>query len=243
MKIFFKVFRGTKKAIFILTLFVVLSSCNENAQKIKVEELTCEYLENPLGVDVQHPRFSWKIISDQRGILQSAYQIIVGENPNEVKKGTGKIWDSGKITSDATVNVEYNGTPLQSNKKYFWKVKVWTNNEDFVWSNPASFHTGMLKDTDWESNWITSKEQIEDASPLLRKEFSVNKKIEEAYAFVPACGFYEFYLNGKKVGDHVLGPAITDYRKTLLYSTFDVTEFLKQGKILPVPCWGMALII
>jgi alpha-L-rhamnosidase len=64
---------------------------------------------------------------------------------------------------------------------------------------------------------------------MFRKEFSVDKKIKQAYVYVTACGFYEFYINGQKVGDHVLDPAITDYRKTVLYSTFDVSGLLQQG--------------
>ena len=211
--------------------FTILSfSCSIQTQRISVDRLTCEYLENPLGIDIQHPRFSWKITSDERGVSQVAYQIIVGENPGEVKKGAGKIWDSGKVTSDGAVNIDYGGTPLESNKKYYWKVKVWDNNEDVAWSGLASFHTGILKDADWKAKWITTKGEIEDVSPLLRKKFSVDKKVKQAYAFVTACGFYEMYINGQKAGGHVMDPAITNYRKTVLYSTFDVTGLLKQGQ-------------
>lgn len=219
-----------KTSAFILLILATLVSCSTKTHKITVDNLTSEYLENPLGVDVPQPRFSWKIISDERGVSQSAYQIIVGENLSDVKKGTGKIWDSGKITSDATVNIEYDGTLLQSDKKYYWQVKVWTKNQDVATSKPASFHTGILHDADWKAQWITTNKEIKDASPLLRKEFSVVKKVKQAYAFVTACGNYEMYINGTKVGDHVLDPAITDYRKTVLYSTFDVTNLLKQGE-------------
>ncbi len=218
-----------KKAAFILLLFAMFCSCSQKTQKITVEKLSCEYLKNPLGVDVQNPRFSWKITSGERGISQTAYQIIVGENADDVKKGNGKIWDSGKITSDITVNIEYAGPTLQSNTSYFWKVKVWDNQESVVSSEPASFQTGMLKNADWTAKWITTREEITDASPLLRNEFELDKPIQKATAYVTACGYYEFYLNGKKVGDHVLDPGITDYRKTILYSTYDVTDLLQKG--------------
>ena len=218
-----------KKSVLAILLLVLFTSCSTKTHKISIDNLTCEYLKNPLGVDVSQPRFSWKIISEERGVSQSAYQIIVGENPDDVNNESGNIWDSGKVTSDATVNIEYNGQPLQSNKKYFWRVKVWSNSDDAIWSESASFHTSILKEDKWEAKWITAKEKIEDASPLFRKEFSIDKKVKNAYAFVTACGFYEMYINGQKVGDHVLDPAITDYRKTILYSTFDITRFLKEG--------------
>ena len=218
-----------KKIILVLAIFPLFLSCSTKTQELTISNLTCEYLENPLGVDVPKPRFSWKIISEERGISQKAYQVVVGANLNEVKKGTGKIWDSGKMISNATVNIEYEGTTLQSDKKYFWKVGVWTNNGNVVWSKPAGFHTGILYDTGWKAKWIATKKAIGDASPLFRKKFSVDKKVKQAYAFVTACGFYEMYMNGRKVGDHVMDPAITDYRKTVLYSTFDVTNLLKQG--------------
>ena len=218
-----------KYSIFVILLLPLLISCSQKTKNITVKDLTCEYLDNPLGVDVLHPRFSWKIISGERGVSQTAYQVVVDENPNDINKETGKIWDSGKVISDGTVNIEYDGIPLRSNKKYSWKVKVWNNKNDAVWSEIASFHTGILEKTDWKAKWITTKEKITDASPLMRKEFTVGKKIKQAYAFVTACGFYEMYLNGQKVGDYVMDPAITDYRKTVLYSTFDVTKILKQG--------------
>lgn len=218
-----------KKIIFIIIVFAAFLSCNKNAQKVTIGELTCEYTGNPLGIDVEHPRFSWNIVSGQRDIYQQSYQIIVSESLSDIKNGTGKSWDSGKTDSDNTVNIEYNGTALKSNTDYFWRVRVWTNEENFIWSEPATFHTGLFDKADWKAKWITTKEEIVHASPLFRKEFKIDKKIAQAFAFVTAGGNYEFYLNGKKVGDHVLDPEITDYRKTILYSTYEVTQLLKNG--------------
>jgi alpha-L-rhamnosidase len=162
-------------------------------------------------------------------VKQSAYRIIVGESLSEVKKETGSVWDSGKISGDKTVNVEFSGSPLQSNTTYFWRVRVWLDDEASIWSEPASFHTGILNENEWQAQWITTREEIVHASPLLRKAFQVEKEIDRAYVFVTATGFYELFLNGEKVGNHVLDPGITDYRKTVLYSTYDVTSLLKEG--------------
>ncbi len=221
-----------KPFVAVLTLFVsgmlFTGSCQTNT-KFAVTDLECEYLIDPPGVDVTHPRFSWKIVSGERSITQKAYRLIVG-TLDEVNNKTGVYWDPGKITSDVTHNIAYRGVALESNKDYFWRVCVWVNDKDLVWSDPAAFHTGLLKNSDWKAKWITSNEEIIHASPLLRKSFQIDKKIKSAYAFVTAGGIYEFYLNGKKVGDHVLDPAITNYRKTVLYSTYNVTSLLREGK-------------
>ncbi len=154
--------------------FFIMSSC-QTAPELTITGLECEYLTNPMGVDVEHPGFSWKIISDQRGVAQMAYQIIVGNSFEELDKKAGKNWDSGKVQTDLTNNVEYKGVPLQSNKDYYWKVCVWLNDKDHVWSEPAVFHAGLLKAVDWKAKWITTEEEIIHQSPLLRKSFQIGK--------------------------------------------------------------------
>ncbi len=209
-------------------LFFFIISC-DSPDSIEISYLTVEYLTNPLGVDTPHPRFSWKLISQERDVQQTGYQVIVGASLKGIKKGIGQIWDTGKISGGQTVNLEYAGAFLQSNRTYYWRVKVWLDDEVFVWSEPAIFHTGILDKSVWQSQWITTRDEIVHHSPLLRKEFQVEKKIEQAVAYVTASGFYEFYLNGEKVGNHVLDPGVTDYRETILYSTYNVTDLLKNG--------------
>ena len=219
---------GTLRLVFIVFVFLLSISC-QSLKNYKINDLTVEYLTNPLGVDMEQPRFSWKIFSDERDVKQVAYQVIVGESVKEMESETGSVWDSGKIYGNETVNVEYNGNSLQSNTTYFWRVRVWLDDETSVWSDPVFFHTGILNENEWTAKWITTQDEIEDASPLLRKQFQVEKEIEQAFVYVTAAGFYEFYLNGEKVGNHVLDPGVTDYRETILYSTFDVTDLLKKG--------------
>lgn len=214
--------------VFYAALLFSLVSCS--SQNIAVEDLRCEYQSNPLGVDAQSPRFSWKIMSDERGIYQRSYQVLVSKSLKEIDQKNGQIWNSGIVESANTVNVEYEGIPLESDQTYFWSVCVRADDGAEYWSKPASFHTGLFLPADWQAKWITTNEEIVDASPIFRKEFSTDKKVKQAFAFVTAAGFYELYLNGEKLGEHVLDPAITDYRKRVLYSTFDATELLQKGK-------------
>jgi len=219
----------TKRYPVIFLLVIILLSGCEKAKDITVTDLRVEYLQNPLGVDVEIPRFSWKLLSEKRDISQQAYQILLSEDINNLKPGSASVWDSGRSVSDKTVNIEYKGQPLQSNRKYFWQVRVWLDDVNYVVSEPCRFHTGILAANEWQAGWITTPEEITHESPILRKEFRLDKNVSEAYAFVSACGFYELYLNGERVGEHVMDPGITDYRKTVLYSTYDVTDLLKRG--------------
>ncbi len=214
----------------VCTLFLVfgMSSCNSN-KLLEVKHLQCEYLENPVGIDIQQPRFSWNISSDHRGVSQSAFRVLVADNKKEIQNETGNIWDSGKIPSDQSVNIVYKGSPLKSDQTYYWSVRVWNQDgEQSAWSEPASFHTGLSGSSDWKAKWIIASDTLLSA-PLLRKEFEVEKSVKQAFAYISAAGFYELELNGAKVGDHVLDPSITDYRKRLHYVTYDITKLLKSG--------------
>ncbi|MDR3297676.1 MAG: glycoside hydrolase family 78 protein [Prevotellaceae bacterium] len=183
---------------------------------------------NPSGIDVAAPRFSWTIAADERGVYQEAYRIIVSHNRADVQQLKGNSWDSGWRNSDNTINVAYEGSALESNHPYFWRVGARINGQE-LWSEPAAFHTGMLHYNDWSAAWISTEEELVHASPLLRKSFVADKRIKEAHAYVAAAGFYELYVNGQKVGSHVMHPAITDYRKTLLYSVYDLSDMLNKG--------------
>ncbi len=196
---------------------------------MKVTDLRCEYLENPLGIDILQPRFSWHISGDKRGTYQSAYQILVTDKKESLRDGTGNIWDTKKVSSDKLINIVYQGSPLTGDKTYYWCVSIWNQDgEQSEWSEPAIFHTGLFNQAGWKAKWITSVDSSLEA-PLFRKEFNIDKQIKSAYAYVSGLGYYELYLNGNKVGDHVLDPAITNYPVRILYSTFDVTGQLKKG--------------
>jgi alpha-L-rhamnosidase len=196
--------------------------------KLQVDNLRCEYLAEPSGIDVPAPRFSWGITSEKRSVYQKAYRIVVSDNPADVRNKQGNCWDSGLIESGNTINVAYEGKTLNSNHPYFWRACALIDGQE-VWSEPAAFHTGLLDQSAWTALWISTEEELIHAGPLLRKSFTVDKKVREARVYATAAGFYELYLNGQKVGDHVLHPAVSDYRKTVLYSVYDVTGLLKKG--------------
>ena len=123
--------------------------------KIIVKELYCEYSITPLGIDTTSPRFSWLLESTQRGMRQTAYQILVATTIVKLNNNIGDKWDSGKVVSETSVNVPYQGKILSSGEKCYWKVRVWDKDGlDSNWSEPSTFEMGLLNENDWQGQWI-----------------------------------------------------------------------------------------
>jgi len=182
------------------SFFIGCGSVSVWAKKgIAPAELRCEYATNPLGIDAAHPRFSWKLISNQRGQVQSAYQVLVGSNEENLKANRGDIWDSGKVNSDQSIHIVYGGKPLGSGKRYYWKVRVWNaTGQASAYSDPTWWEMGLLKPEDWSAKWIGGI----GGKNLFRKgkEFVLNKTIKRARVYISGLGYYELRINGDKVG-------------------------------------------
>ena len=191
-------------------------------------DLTTEYAPNPISIDSQKPRFSWLLQSDRRNQSQSAYQILVASSAENLKSGRADKWDSGKVISDRSVNVPYAGNSLTSDETCHWQVRVWDQDDRAsAYSEPAAFTMGLLDESDWTGHWIGAPTDV--ASPLLRTEFDLASPVSRARLHISGLGWYELYLNGRRVGDHVLDPATSDYTQRVLYVTYDATELLQTG--------------
>ncbi|TNF40733.1 MAG: hypothetical protein EP310_08395, partial [Bacteroidetes bacterium] len=222
--------------LILLCLFFALVSCNNSA--IQVIYLKCENMSNPLGIDIPQPVLSWQIHTHANNVYPAAYQVLVASSIQKLNENKGDFWDTGKISDGSLFQVKYKGKPIETGKKYYWKVRVW-NKEGKVseWSKPAWFGAGVMKNEDWKAKWIKAPNLPESSMPLFRKEFKINKNLKNATAFVTGLGYNEFYINGKKVGDRVLEPAQTNYDFYAFYSTFDITEYLAKG----INCAGIML--
>ena len=206
---------------------------------VSVVNLRVENLEKPLGIDTAEPRFSWQITSNKQNVRQTAYQIIVSDNK-------GEVWNTGKVESDQQLWIQYAGKQLQSNTACTWRVKVWTTVGESEWSSDECFSVGLLHEGKWSGYWIGLERLLPGeergmhtrmAARYLRKEFSLkDKAIKRATAYVAGIGLHEFYVNGQRMGDRVLTPVPSDYRKTIYYNTYDVTEAMTKKT-----CLGIAL--
>ncbi|MCX6928618.1 MAG: alpha-L-rhamnosidase N-terminal domain-containing protein, partial [Verrucomicrobia bacterium] len=220
-----------------LALAVSLFACL--GAGLKVDGLKCEYRSNPLGIDSSRPRLSWLLESTERGQRQTAYQVLAATNPELLFEGEADLWDSGKVPSGESVHVVYGGKALLPGQRVYWEVRAWDGEDQpSVYSAKAWWETGLLAPADWSAAWITrqrteplSEQRLfeDDPAPLFRKEFQIEKKISRARAYVSGLGYYELRLNGQRVGDQVLDPGWTAYSNRVLYSTYDVTDQLKQG--------------
>jgi len=201
---------------------------------LSLYDLRCEYKTNPIGIDVNTPRLSWKISSPLRGTVQSAYEIRAGEKAEFLDESDHLIWNTGKIVSDRSVHVPYSGPALRSGQRIYWQVRIWdAKNNLSTWSEPAYWEMGLLEESDWTALWIGSStdESKKDSnpSPLLRKEFHIQREISSARMYVTSLGLYEIELNGHKVGEQVFTPGWTSYDNRLQYQTYDVTDQLRSG--------------
>ncbi len=212
------------------------SKMQSASSTMQVEKLQCEYRVDPLGIDIVNPRLSWALSSKQRAQKQHAFQILVASTAEGLAQDKGDLWDSGKQVSDQTAQVVYAGKALAARQACYWKVRVWDSADQASdWSAPAYWSVGLLDESDWQAQWIgqdlsTASEKREPALPWLRNEFALSAKPVRATAYVAAMGYYELYLDGNKVDDHLLSPAVSDYRKRAYYITHDVTEYVKAGK-------------
>ena len=220
---------------------IILSSGFVFAQSgINLQELECEMLENPLGIDVVQPRLSWKIETNKSQVMQEAYHIMVASSREKLQNDEADLWDSEKVNSDQSINITYNGKELDSKDKAFWKVKIWTNKGESDWSETNFWSMGILTYAEWKStrwigyNQLFPGESVSQFSRLsaryVRKNLELEKPIKEAKIYLMGMGLYELYINGNQIGDQVLAPVPTDYTKNVKYNVFDVTEELSEGK-------------
>lgn len=220
-------------------IFLLSFAGAEQRATIIATDLRCDSRQNPLGVQNENPAFTWIPITRQAGLRnqsQSALRILVSSSAAVLAHGEGDLWDSGRINATIFLQVHYQGKPLRAAETYWWKVQVWDQSGQASWSEPATFTMG-LQPEDWTAHWITAASEVlgadpqQDASalPVFRHAFRTPPGVKRALLFITGLGQYEVRLNGRPVTTSLLNPGWTDYRKTVLYNSFDVTHDLGAG--------------
>jgi alpha-L-rhamnosidase len=223
-----------KLLLFVFLIFTKLTF----AQNIEINHLKTDNQTTPLGGDNPVPEFSWILQSSQRGTAQTAYEIVVSDD--ERKLEPGNYWQSGKIEGNQTFGIRYSGKSLKSFTRYFWKVRVWDERGKVSdWSAPSWFETSMMSLSDWKAKWISDQSPLpqndedfylETPNPLLRKEIKLKKEVKSARLYIAGLGYSIAYINGQRVGDHMLDMPWTQFDKQILYNTFDVSNMLTKGE-------------
>ena len=201
---------------------------------LRPTSLRCEYRADPLGIDVPAPRLFWKLQSDKRGAMQSAYQIRAAYSAEALASEDGGLWDSDKVASALSVHVPYGGPQLTSGQRVYWTVRVWDEGDQAsAWSDPAFWQMGLLSPADWTAEWISlppTRPHIDlSPAPYLRREFAAGKAVARATIHVTSLGVYTLRLNGQAVSADHFAPGWTDYRKRVPYQTYDVTGLVREG--------------
>lgn len=238
-----------RKATVLLIILITFTGSICSSAKIKGTHLKVEHMSYPTCVDNPTPRLSW--INEAplyaKSEKQTAYRIVVATSNEKLDKGDYDAWDTGKVYSDESYLIPYSGKELLPTQDYYWKVMVWNaKGIKSNWSTVAKWGMGLLKSIGWEAKWISTKQQT--GAPLLRKTFETEKNIKNAKVFVSAGGYFELYLNGKRIGDDYLSPNFTNYTKRndlntrgiaiddnfsayrVMYMSYDITKMIENRK-------------
>lgn len=247
-----------QKYFSIILMILLFASCMQEessdvSNDLAFHRLTCNTKVNPIAIESQNPLLSWIVKAKGFNKYQSAYQIMVASSSDKLKEGEADLWDSKQVNSAQSTFVKYEGNELMAMQRYHWKVRVWDENGNVnEWSPAQTFEMGLLDTSDWvKSKWIglqndTRKSEhrfrayktgkmdkplmVEGkAAAYLRKSLDVQKEVASARVYICGLGYYELFMNGSKVGDHVLDPAPSNYNKQAYYVTYDVTEHVKNG--------------
>lgn len=214
---------------FVFCIFLVNKSLfSQTAINLKTEDLV-----KPTGLTTPNPLLSWELKLPTKTTKQSGYQIIVASSEANLKKNLGDIWDTKKVVSNQTSLFEYKGKTLETNKKYFWKVKLWNEKaKPMAWSLPTNFQMGNLEKLVWTANWIgkidTEKKGIKALD--FQKEFKLAKRATKIKVFASGFGSYYLTINGKKVGNNLLATGLSKKADSLFYDTYEIDpELVSPG--------------
>ena len=237
-----------KNFLYLSVFCLLLTACGSCTT---IDHLTVEGRRSgTLGLDEQSPRFGWQIQSKANDIRQQSYRIIVASTADKAKERTGDVWDSGVITSDCSQWIEYGGSPILPNQPFYWCVQVTTNQGETKWSDVATWSSGLLDDANWKGEWIGLDSLVtgEDSqmrhsrlrSRYMRQEFATDKdkRVQRATAHVSGLGYYAMFLNGERMPDNCLSPAPTDYAKSVIYNTYDVTDLIQRENCIGIILGG-----
>ena len=229
-----------KKSLLLSIVILWVTGCTTNVGTgdFAAASLQTEMRDNPEGVGVANPSFSWQLKSSDPDVMQAAYQIEVAADETELKAGTNLLWSTGKIGSDQSLLIKYAGKPLESGKRYYWRLTVWSNTGQKYVSDIRFWSMALLKNSDWKAKWIGIDDSVnikvvENRTILparyLRKEFEASSTPVRAMLYVSGVGSSVCYINGNQVGNDVFGPLPTWYDASVSYLTYDVTLLIKKG--------------
>ncbi len=211
--------------------FFGLAGCTPKNEKVQPVGLRTEYLENPINIGTSAPRLTWRFEGQDPDFSVSKTEVNIWKNPE--RKGPKILIEKESTSAGSLLSMVTVPDTLKPLTRYWWNVTVWDRHRNkCCTSELASFETAMFSEKDWQARWITDNHDKEyEPAPLFRKNIEVqDKEILYARLYISATGYYEMYINGKRIGKDYLDPGYTDFSKRILYNVHDITSLLSQGK-------------
>jgi alpha-L-rhamnosidase len=224
--------KQVQHVIYFSALLVAFWACRQETNKVsKIDALKTDYTADLLGTDNPAPMLSWQMDDPRTGATQSAFQVLAATSPELLEDGKADLWDSGKLEGPQN-KIIYNGKPLKSSSKYYWTARLWDHKGKATnFGEAAVFETAYLDASEWKGKWITNTEDTtSQPAPYFRKTVETKPGLKRATAYVAGVGYHELYVNGEKTSDKFLEPGYTRFDRRTLYVTYDITDFLKEGK-------------
>ncbi len=224
---------ASKKAAVIIALLISALTCSIQA---KPTNLMCELLTQPQKTNItdSKPEFGWNVNQQTSNDFQTAYQILVASSIDKLNADTADIWDSGKVNSNQSTNVEFQGQTLLSGKSYFWKVKTWnkdskpsddSDTQQFNFYSKPKIQAPAIKLKNCK--WLWADKSKEKSKVWFRKTFNVpdKSKVKKATLYITADDKLVLYFNYKiAYSTHGLFTPWKNIR------VINITESLIQGK-------------
>jgi len=226
---------------------------SESKAALTFQSLTCDSQLNPIAIESKQPLLSWIVNADGFNREQTAYQILVASDTDLLNEKEADVWNTQKIENSQSIHLKYEGKELLPMNKYYWKVRIWDEeNNQSVWSPIQNFEMGLVNESNWgDAKWIsldqdtrtsehrfrayqtgkmkTPKMVTSQPVGYFRNELNTEKNVANARAYICGLGYYELYINGEKIGDQVLDPAPSNYDKQAYYVSYDISKAIKTG--------------
>ncbi len=214
-----------------ISLILNLTGCTKT-DSLLISGTQCNHLADPIGINTLEPSFSWKNSSSRQEAAQTAYQLLVASELSGLTENKVNLWNSGKVESDASLFIPYQGQKLSSGIAAWWKVRVWDEAGNVsAWSEPARFSVGLLDESDWQASYIAfNTENAYRDCPQLYATFEVHETDKNYFLHVNSLGYHEIVINGERVDTGPLTPAVSQFDKRSLINTYEASSLLKEGK-------------
>ncbi|ATY32684.1 alpha-L-rhamnosidase [Sphingomonas psychrotolerans] len=225
------------------------AAAKEPAGALRADRLRVEWREAPVGIDTLRPRFTWEPMArdaDARALTQSASRILVARSRAALNAERGNVWDSGRVAGSRPAAQPPTPLALDPHRDYHWTVETWDQaGKSCGRSAPARFVTGLLAADQWQAEWIAatpdrpsgphsrgndrSPAKLPEPLPIFRRTFDLSGRLRRAILSIAALGHGDVTINGAPVTRSMLNPGWTDYRRTILYTSHDITALLVPG--------------